>query len=64
MSGEMTRIAVNDGVSVDAYLARPAGEGPWPGLVVLAEVYNVNHWVRAVADGYAEQGFVVAGSED
>lgn len=39
-------------------MASPEGEGPWPGLVVLAEIYNANHWVRAVADGYPEQGFL------
>lgn len=58
MSGEMTTIAMRGGETVEAYLARPEGKGPWPGLVILAEIYNANHWVRAVADGYAEQGFL------
>ena len=58
MAGAMSRITMSGGVEVDAYMARPAGAGPWPGLVILAEVYNVYHWVRAVDDGYAERGFV------
>ncbi|MEK9661105.1 MAG: dienelactone hydrolase family protein [Alphaproteobacteria bacterium] len=58
MTGEMTRVAMAGGNAADAYVARPDGDGQWPGLVVLAEIYNANHWVRAVADGYAEQGFV------
>lgn len=58
MAGEMIRIGAGDGASVEAYLAKPAGDGPWPGVVLLAEVYNVNHWVREVADGYAEQGYL------
>lgn len=58
MSGEMTTVTMTSGEPVEAYLARPEGEGRWPGLVILAEIYNANHWVRAVADGYAEQGFL------
>jgi carboxymethylenebutenolidase len=58
MAGGMTRISAGDGGSLEAYLAIPEGEGPWPGIVLLGEVYNVNHWVRAVADGYAEQGYL------
>ena len=58
MSGQMITITMTDGTSVEAYAARPAGEGPWPGLVILSEIYNANAWVRAVADGYAEQGFL------
>jgi len=56
--GEMIRITAGGNDAVEAYLAKPAGEGPWPGLVILSEVYNVNHWVREVADGYAKQGYV------
>ena len=58
MSGQMTAITMSDGTQVEAYCARPSGDGPWPGLVILSEVYNANHWVRAVADGYAEEGFL------
>ncbi|MCA8928804.1 MAG: dienelactone hydrolase family protein [Alphaproteobacteria bacterium] len=58
MSGAMTTITMSGGTKVEAYMARPAGNGPWPGLVILSEVYNVNHWVREVADGYAEQGYL------
>lgn len=58
MTGDMTTITMTDGTSVEAYMAKPEGAGPWPGLVILSEVYNVNHWVREVADGYAEQGYL------
>ena len=56
--GEMVTITAGGNSAVEAYLAKPAGAGPWPGLVILSEVYNVNHWVREVADGYAEQGYL------
>ncbi len=58
MSGAMIQIDIGVG-KLDAYLARPEDSGPWPGIILLGEVYNVNHWVRAVADGYAQQGFIV-----
>ena len=58
MSGAMTNITMSDGTAVEAYVAKPTGAGPWPGIVILSEVYNVNHWVREVADGYAEQGYL------
>ena len=58
MSSAATTITMRGGETVEAYMAWPAGDGPWPGLVILAEIYNANHWVRAVADGYAEQGFL------
>ena len=58
MSGATNSLSMRGGETVEAYMARPEGDGPWPGLVILAEIYNANHWVRAVADGYAEQGFL------
>jgi carboxymethylenebutenolidase len=58
MSGTITSLSMKEGETVEAYLARPVGEGPWPALVILAEIYNANHWVRAVADGYADKGFL------
>lgn len=58
MSGDMVRIQAKDGSgSFEAYLAAPKG-GKGPGLIILPEIYNSNHWVREVADGYAERGFV------
>ncbi|MEM7253638.1 MAG: dienelactone hydrolase family protein [Pseudomonadota bacterium] len=49
---------MRDGTNVEAYVARPPDGRSGPGLVILSEIYNVNHWVREVADGYAEEGFV------
>jgi carboxymethylenebutenolidase len=42
----------------DAYLARPpAGSGP--GLVLFQEIFGVNEHIRALAEQYALDGFVV-----
>ena len=58
MAGEMIKIQAGGGTAVEAYLATPSVPGPWPGIVLLSEVYNVNHWVREVADGYAAKGYL------
>jgi carboxymethylenebutenolidase len=43
---------------VAAYLALPAGEGPWPGVVVLHELLGLNADIRAQADRFAARGYV------
>jgi carboxymethylenebutenolidase len=57
MAGRMVQIDSRDGGRFEAYFAAPAS-GKGPGLVILPEIYNSNHWVRAVADGYAKDGYV------
>jgi carboxymethylenebutenolidase len=57
----MTTVAVSiparDGGNFEAWLAAPAS-GRGAGLIILAEIYNANDWVRSVAERYAAQGFV------
>ena len=55
-----TEIQINsaDGGTFAGYLALPKTL-PAPGLVVLPEVFNTNDHIRSVADGYADEGFVV-----
>lgn len=53
------RIPANDGSgSFDAYLALPPS-GRGPGIVLAQEIFGVNATMRAVADHYAEEGYVV-----
>ena len=45
----MSEIKIPGGASteqIDAYLAIPDGEGPWPGVVVLHEAYGLNDDIR------------------
>jgi len=58
MSTVPVQICANDGGDFEAWLATP-GSGRGPGMVVLSEVYNANHWARSVADLYAAEGYVV-----
>lgn len=46
-----------DGHRLDAFVARPQGT-PRGALVVLQEIFGVNPHIRAVAQGYADEGFV------
>lgn len=53
----MTRISSADGHQFSAYLALPAG-GRGPGILVLQEIFGVNHTMRAVCDWFAARGFI------
>ncbi len=56
---ETVQLKAADGNVLDAYIARPQGQ-PVGGLVVIQEVFGVNEHIRAVADSYAADGFLVA----
>ncbi|WP_454018210.1 dienelactone hydrolase family protein [Azospirillum sp. Marseille-Q6669] len=57
----MTDISIpaGDGGSFSAYVAKPAGGGPAPGLVVIQEIFGVNQVMRDLCDGFAAQGWLV-----
>jgi carboxymethylenebutenolidase len=43
---------------LSAYLARPAGAGPWPGVVAIHEAFGLNDIVRRQADRLAAAGYL------
>jgi carboxymethylenebutenolidase len=47
----------SDGVEVDAYLALPEGDGPFPGVVVLQEIFGVNDHIRDITERFAKAGY-------
>lgn len=56
--GEMITLTAADGHSFAAYQAKP--NGPLRGAVlVIQEIFGVNSHIRAVADGYAADGYLV-----
>lgn len=55
--GETIVLTCKDGARISAYRARPAGK-PKGGMVVLQEIFGVNHHIRAVADRYAAAGYL------
>ena len=55
--GEQVSLTAADGHELAAYVARP--EGPAKGgLVVVQEIFGVNAHIRAVADGFARDGYL------
>jgi carboxymethylenebutenolidase len=59
MTGRRETIAAAGGGAFSAYVAEPAGPRA-PGLVLLQYISGVNRVMRALADGFAREGFVVA----
>ncbi|MCH8848730.1 MAG: dienelactone hydrolase family protein [Chloroflexi bacterium] len=46
------------GAQISSYMARPVGDGPWPGVVVIHENRGLVPYVRDVVDGLASSGYV------
>ena len=55
--GERIKLRAADGFDLNAYQARPAGQARG-GVVVIQEVWGLNHWIRSVVDRYAEAGYL------
>lgn len=51
-------LQVADGTTMGAYLARPDGDGPYPGVLVFQEIFGVNPHIRTVTDRIASLGYV------
>ncbi len=43
--------------SMETYLAMPQGSGPFPGVVVIHEIFGLNDNIRQIAGEFAEQGY-------
>ncbi len=55
--GTMIDLTTRDGATIGAYRAMPAS-APKGGIVVVQEVFGVNHHIRAVTDRVAAAGYV------
>ncbi|AHH94025.1 dienelactone hydrolase family protein [Kutzneria viridogrisea] len=51
------RIPTSSG-PINAHLAVPLGEGPWPGVVVIPDVTGLHDDVRAIAGRFATAGYL------
>jgi len=56
--GSMIELRAADGFTLSAYRAAPTGASK-AGLVVIQEIFGVNHHIRAVADRFAGLGYTV-----
>ncbi|MAN62975.1 MAG: carboxymethylenebutenolidase [Parvibaculum sp.] len=57
MSSETITINGPDG-SFSGYLAKPEGDGPFPAIVVIQEIFGVNAVMRGICDDLAKQGYL------
>ncbi len=48
----------NGSLEIAAYLAMPVGEGSFPGIVVLQEIFGVNDHIRDITQRFAQEGYV------
>src|SRR3984885_6486123 len=55
---ERVSLKVDDGTVMNAYVARPSGNGPYPGLLVFQEAFGVNAHIRDVTERLAREGYV------
>ncbi|WP_370182663.1 dienelactone hydrolase family protein [Rhodococcus wratislaviensis] len=57
---DLTDLAArHDGsLNLHGYLARPTGEGPWPGVVMVHEAFGLDDVMRRQADRLAAAGFL------
>ena len=47
----------NGDLEIDAYLATPTGEAPFPGVIVIQEIFGVNDHIRDITRRIARQGY-------
>ena len=56
--GSFIDLTADDGHRLSAYRAEPSGK-PRGAIVVIQEIFGVNSHIKAVADGYARDGYLV-----
>ncbi len=44
--------------SISGYLAKPSGDGPWPGLIVIQEWWGLDRQTQSIADRFAGTGYL------
>ncbi len=60
---ESIELKVEGSTPMGAYVARPAGGGPPPGLLVFQEAFGVNSHIRNVTERFAHEGYVAIAPE-
>lgn len=45
-------------LGIPGYLAKPAGSGPWPGLIVIQEWWGLDPQTKSIADRFAKAGYL------
>ncbi len=59
LTAETIQIAGNNGDMIDAYVAQPLGDGPFPGMFVIHHMPGWDEWTREVVNKFALHGYLV-----
>lgn len=57
ISARTISITGHGGDEIDAYLAKPAGDGPFPGIVVIQHIFGVDEWIMEICRRFAHHGY-------
>jgi len=57
ITSEIVNLKVDDGTTMRAHVARPAG-APRAGLIVFQEIFGINPHIRDIADRFAAEGYL------
>jgi carboxymethylenebutenolidase len=60
---EYVTLDVSDGTKMQCWVARPAKQGRYPGLLVFQEAFGVNAHIRDVTERFAREGYVAISPE-
>jgi carboxymethylenebutenolidase len=60
---EKVALAVADGTTMEAFVARPTEAGKFPGMLVFQEAFGVNGHIRDVTQRVAREGYVAIAPE-
>jgi carboxymethylenebutenolidase len=63
ITSQHVEIKVDDGTTMLAWLAQPAGEKPKRGIMIFPEIFGVNPHIRDVTNRYAALGFFALSPE-
>ncbi|NJR67604.1 MAG: dienelactone hydrolase family protein [Synechococcales cyanobacterium CRU_2_2] len=59
MAVRTTTVQIPNGdLRIEAYFAQPEGDGPFPGILVIQEVFGVNAHIRDVTERIAAEGYL------
>ncbi len=54
---EQTTVEAPDGFALPIFVVRPAGDGPWPVVVVVSEIFGVHEYIRDICRRLARAGY-------
>ncbi len=57
LTAETIQIKGHEGDTIDAYVARPTGDGPFPGVVVIHHMPGWDEWTTEVVRRFAHNGY-------